>query len=320
MSSTDPTVIDPELSPDGERILLGAEREDVSLIVEAPSDIRTEELESILSRIPRSVERTGDLYLQESDSEDDLDRGEGIETDGGSDPGDRKTGHWSRWGDDSEEDPDSDPDVDLDDEEREQTVIDHIRERTDEMWDLRGVMIADRDDELLFLIVVRSGVGDSGTLLLDERYFTFDGSDLYGDGTGYSSNGITRRINGEGTLLGLRILYSSIADGATDGIDVQTQIMEAQNGGLQHNPEDLTEPIGDLLGIDAVEEETDSGSGSSSGSMGPVDQPDRTGWVRCSKCGETLPESDATQFSSGPPLGDVWVHPKGDCPDLEGDR
>jgi hypothetical protein len=63
MSSIDPTVIDPELSPDGSRILLGAEREEVSIVVEAPSDLDSDELESILSRIPRAVERTGDLYL-----------------------------------------------------------------------------------------------------------------------------------------------------------------------------------------------------------------------------------------------------------------
>ena len=62
MSSIDPTILDPELSPDGERILLGAEREDVSVIVEAPSDLREEELEEILDRIPGAVDRTVEIW------------------------------------------------------------------------------------------------------------------------------------------------------------------------------------------------------------------------------------------------------------------
>lgn len=62
MSSIDPTILDPELSPDGERILLGAEREDVSVIVEAPSDLREEELEEILDRIPGAVDRAVEIW------------------------------------------------------------------------------------------------------------------------------------------------------------------------------------------------------------------------------------------------------------------
>ena len=32
------------------------------------------------------------------------------------------------------------------------------------------------------------------------------------------------------------------------------------------------------------------------------------GSVQCAKCHEVIPEEEAVQFSSGPPLGDLWVH------------
>jgi len=163
--------------------------------------------------------------------------------------------------------------------------------------------------------VIRHGVGEEGQLLLDERYFTFDPSDPWGEHTGYTSNGITRRVNGEGTLLGLKIAYTSLSDTELGG---KRQLLEASNGQLLHNTERLSTPLGELLGIEA-EADTSEGSESGSGEISSesVEQPDRKGWVRCTKCGETLPEDQATQLSSGPPLGDVYAHPKGDCPDTD---
>lgn len=228
----------------------------------------------------------------------------------GEDPGHRKAGWWEEI--DSSE-------SELDDEDLDLSVEQIIEERTEDKWEIKSIIISDRGEETLYCIVIRKGVGDSGQLLLDERYFTVDLTDPWSDSSGYSSNGISRRINGEGALLALKISYASLADMDLGG---KRQIMEALNGQLMHNPDALTEPVGGLLDLD-IEEETasTSGSGSTGEALGPVDQPDRKGWVRCSKCGETLPEQDATQFSSGPPLGDVWVHPAGECPDSEeGDR
>lgn len=227
----------------------------------------------------------------------------------GEDPGHRKTGWW--------EELDSSPDA----EDLDLSVEELIEERTEDRWDIRSIMLADRDGATLFCIVIRSGAGDSGQLLLDERYFRVDLSDPWSDSSGYSSNGICRRINGQGAMLGLKVAYTALAD---SGLDIKRQITKAANGELVYNAEELTEPIDELLGIDGPESDSESdseGSGSGARSSEAVEQPDRKGWVRCQKCGETLPEQDATQFSSGPPLGDVWVHPKGDCPDSEeGDR
>ena len=231
-----------------------------------------------------------------------------------SDPGHRKTGWW--------EELDSSGDLDLSEEELDQSVEEHIEERTDEMWTVDAITIADRgDDGKLYITVIRHGVGDQG-LLLDERYFTFDPSDPWGDHTGYTSNGITRRVNGEGSLLGLKVAYGALGDG---GLSVKRQLLEAENGKLTHNPESLTEPLRELLGTTEPEpeeetsesdsSETDSEPDRSTVSTSSIDQPDRKGWVRCAKCEETLPEDQATQLSSGPPLGDVYAHPKGDCPE-----
>lgn len=225
----------------------------------------------------------------------------------GEDPGHRKAGWWEEI--DSSE-------TELDDDDLDLSVEQIIEERTEDKWEIKSIIVSDRGDETLYCIVIRKGVGSDGQLLLDERYFTVDLTDPWSDSSGYSSNGISRRIKGEGSLLALKISYASLADTSLGG---KRQIMEALNGQLMHNPDSLQKPVGELLDLD-IQEETASPSESTGEALGPVDQPDRKGWVRCSKCGETLPEQDATRFSSGPPLGDVWVHPSGDCPEEEGDR
>jgi hypothetical protein len=230
------------------------------------------------------------------------------------DPGHRKTGWWEEL--DSSSDPSES--LDLDEEDLDRSVEDHVEERTEDRWKVSAITIADRgDDGKLYLLVVRHGVGGEGQLLLDERYFTFDPSDPWGEHTGYTSNGITRRVNGEGLLLGLKIAYASLAD---TGLGGKRQLLEASNGQLLHNTEKLTEKLGEILGIEPepeVEEETDSDSEEISSE--PIEEPDRKGWVRCTKCGESLREDQATQLSSGPPLGDVYAHPKGECPDQGGE-
>jgi hypothetical protein len=218
----------------------------------------------------------------------------------GEDPGHRKTGWWEDL-DTSETDAE---DLDL-------SVEELIEERTEDRWDIRSIMLADRDGATLYCIVIRSGVGGDGQLLLDERYFNVDLEDPWGESSGYSSNGICRRINGEGAMLGLKVAFTALAD---SGLDIKRQVTKAANGELVYNAEELSEPMDQLLGIDGDESEETSESAPE-----PVEtsEPERKGWVRCTKCGETLREDDATLFSDGPPLGEVWVHPAGDCPDQE---
>lgn len=186
-----------------------------------------------------------------------------------------------------------------------ETLLDVIREESPE-WDILGVDVVDEtDDGTLFLLVIRRRVAESGNLILSERYFRYDPSDP--DGATYLSNGIERRITGS---LGpaLRVLYAATTNGDLD--PQSPMLMDSRGDGIDYSPEELTEPLGDLLD-DEPEIPVDSR---------PVEEPpeevERKGWVRCKRCGETLPKKDALAFSSGPPLGDIWVHPDG-CPETE---
>ena len=192
--------------------------------------------------------------------------------------------------------------------EVDRSLLEVIRDESPE-WDVLAVDIADEsDDGVLYLLVIRRRVGESGNLVLSERYFRFDTES--GEGT-YLSNGIERRVTG---ALGaaLRVLYAATTNGDTN--PESPMLMDSRDDGLDYNPEELTESLTDLsettpeTPVDArAVDETD-----------PVAQsePDRSGWVRCKRCGETLPETDAVLFSDGPPLGEIWVHSDG-CPETE---
>ena len=188
-----------------------------------------------------------------------------------------------------------------------ETLLDVIRSEGPE-WDILGVDVVDEtDDGTLFLLVIRRRVGESGNLILSERYFRYDPSEP--DGATYLSNGIERRITGS---LGaaLRVLYAATTNGDVD--PDSPMLMDSRGDGLDYSPEELVEPLGDLLDdesdeVDFVDER-------------PVDdepeEVDRDGWVRCKRCDDVIPEEEALLFSSGPPLGEVWVH-EGGCPEEE---
>jgi len=180
------------------------------------------------------------------------------------------------------------------------SVEELVRERTDDMWTILGISLADRDDQdgTMYILVMRYGVGDSGDLLLDERYFSVDPRDPWSESSGYSSNGITRNVSGEGMLLSLKLMYSAIGDNAERLDELKTQIMEASNGKLIHNSDKLTEDLTELLGIPTAEEKI-------------------TREAECMRCGETIdPNADDVVSMEGD-LGDIWIHDpsQGGCPD-----
>ena len=189
------------------------------------------------------------------------------------------------------------------------SILDTIRAESPE-WDVLAVDIADKNDGVLYLIVIRRRVGESGNMILSERYFRYDVEE---DSGTYLSNGIERRVTG---ALGaaLRVLYSATTNGDTDPDD--PMLMDSRGDGLSYNPEELTEPVETLtdssidpdVPVDARSVEEDD----------PVSlsEPERESWVRCKRCGGTLPEEDAVLFSEGPPLGDIWIHSDG-CPEEE---
>jgi sRNA-binding carbon storage regulator CsrA len=55
--------IDPEIDSDGDQILLGIDRGDVSLAVAAPRSTDREEIEEILAELPDSIETVERLGL-----------------------------------------------------------------------------------------------------------------------------------------------------------------------------------------------------------------------------------------------------------------
>lgn len=189
-----------------------------------------------------------------------------------------------------------------------ETLLDVIREESPE-WDVLGVDVVDEtDDGTLFVLVIRRRVGESGNMILSERYFRFNPEERSGT---YLSNGIERRVTGS---LGaaLRVLYAATTNGDVD--PESPMLMDSRGDGLDYNPEELVDAISELgsepeIPVDRRHVDEDD----------PVsqDEPERKGWVRCKRCGETLPEEDATQFSSGPPLGDVYVHPDRSCVEEE---
>jgi hypothetical protein len=180
------------------------------------------------------------------------------------------------------------------------SVEELVRERTDDMWTLVGISLADRDDSdgTMYLLVVRYGVGDSGDLLLDERYFSVDPRDPWSESSGYSSNGITRNVSGEGMLLSLKLIYSAIGDYSDNLDDLGTQIMEASNGKLIHNSEKMTEDLSELLGIPDAEETVQTEA-------------------VCVRCGQSLDLEEDPVVSMEGDLGDIWIHDpdQGGCPD-----
>ena len=194
------------------------------------------------------------------------------------------------------------------------SILDTIRAESPE-WDVLAVDIADETDGVLYLLVIRRRVGESGNLVLSERYFRYDVEE---DSGTYLSNGIERRVTGS---LGaaLRVLYAATTNGDTD--PESPMLMDSREDGLDYNPEELTEPVETLTGsVEESEPDVPVDARSVDVEDAPVSKPDpdRSGWVRCKKCGGTLPEEDAVLFSDGPPLGEMWVHSDG-CPEEDDD-
>lgn len=60
-SASEPVVLDAEVV--GDRMLVGVDRGEVSLAIQAPADATEEEIEAALDGVPESVVRTADLFV-----------------------------------------------------------------------------------------------------------------------------------------------------------------------------------------------------------------------------------------------------------------
>lgn len=206
------------------------------------------------------------------------------------------------------------------------TLLDVIKAESPE-WDILAVDIADRDGSTVWCLVIRRRVSEEGNMILSERYFKADLSDLTG---GYIDNGIERRITGS---LGaaLRVLYAATTDGSLDPdspmlIDSTDKVAE----GLTYQPEELTEPITPSSEVEEIEEASEEETSDvieqepdtreiemvdpkGAASEEEVDLPE--GKVECQRCGSVLDRSEAVQFGRGD-LGEFWIH-QGGCPEEE---
>lgn len=182
--------------------------------------------------------------------------------------------------------------------QEEESITEHVEERTDDGWRIHAVMLTDTDDEgNLYLLVIRSRVGDNGNLILSERYFVADPIDPWRDGTGYTSNGIERRVSGGGMMNALKVAYAAVSDGVGDD---KTLVMEADDENIQYDTDLLTEPLRDLRA-----ERKDPHQ-----SVENEEQPET---VECDDCGQEVPREGAVNI--GMDLGiDAWVH-EGACPE-----
>ena len=207
------------------------------------------------------------------------------------------------------------------------TLLDVIQQESPE-WDILAVDIADRSGEEVYCLVIRRRVSEEGNMILSERYFKADLSDLSG---GYLGNGIERRITGN-LASALRVLYAATTDGSLD--PDSPMLMDSTGEGITYHPEDLTEPIGSITEVEEeITEETDTSeqpetkeidteqfvddrpaeATETEASETTEEELAKRGLVRCEKCGETVDKEEAVQFGKGD-LGDFWIH-DGGCPE-----
>lgn len=178
------------------------------------------------------------------------------------------------------------------------TVVDHIQDDADE-WDILAVDVAGEaeDGRILFLLVIRRKVSDSGDLILSERYYRFDVTDRDG---GWLSNGIERRVNGS-LATALRVLYSALVNG--DLSDDDPMLMDSRGDGLEYNSEALTAPVRDLRRDDDSDDKPEGRDPrlKESATSGRTSQT-----VVCEECGGAVGRDGAINL--GGALGvDMWV-------------
>jgi len=200
-----------------------------------------------------------------------------------------------------------------------ETILDEIRASSPE-WDvLSGTISGDAEDgRVLFVLVLRRRVNDDGHLILSERYVKIDLDADEDDRVTWLSNGIERRMQGS---LGaaLRVLYAATTNGDTDPED--PMLIDSRSDGLSYQPEELTDPIEDLVGSDDEPEveRTESGAKRVAANQSVSEQANdlqqaRSG-IKCNECGRAIEDRDAAVNLGGALGKDLWVHHR--CPQEE---
>jgi len=225
----------------------------------------------------------------------------------------RALGYWSELAEEQE----------TDGGESALSPVEWVREATEEEWSIHSVILADQTEETLFLLVIRSRVGDSG-IILSERYFSLDREDpsrcLSEDGSGYSGNGIERRVS-PGLAQGLLKSYARVDNAGFAGSDESEPLLldagDASESESLRTPMDGTAETAPAHSHSQSDSEAAAETGTDLAQIDPDEAP--RGAVICGRCEQVTPREDAVQFSSGPPLGEIWIHKQG-CPDGDSDE
>jgi len=181
------------------------------------------------------------------------------------------------------------------------SLLDHVRRDADE-WDVRGLIVTGEDDDTLYILALRTRVGDAG-LLLSERFYRFDAAACEGEWTG---NGVTRRVQGS-LIPSLSVLYSALSNGdATADNPIQ---VDAREDGINHNPDMLTQPAGSLAADDDSEDDdglTQLREDPDTRRSVEGQRTSQPATVTCDTCEAEIARSEAVNMGAGVGV-DLWI-------------
>lgn len=225
------------------------------------------------------------------DEDDEIDRGDGLITDGGRDQAMRED-YWEKLSTDGG-DPGS---VEQDAEPR--TVLDLVREACDPEDELHSVVPTSRDGDVIYAWTVREQPAKSGSgSVLHLRLIKVDKDAKAATWTSY------------GTIL-------SMTDNLQSGL--VKALARARDGGEDPGVFNGLNAGSDEMAREMFAEDVETGS-----PTGEVEdfsdrsvEADDVSYVTCEDCGEDLPKEEAENFGGG--LIDAWVH-SGPCPDEGGE-
>jgi len=177
------------------------------------------------------------------------------------------------------------------------TALDLLLDRSDE-WHIHAATVAGlaEGDDVAFLAVVRSRLGDAG-LLLSLRYARVD---LLDRSVAWTDNGIEMRVSGPLTEALARSFARADSDGLAGAQEQDPLLLSVvEDGACAEDPDLLTQPLDhqrddgeDVEGRDPRLKESREGNTSET--------------VTCEQCGADVPREDAINIGGG--IGvDVWT-------------
>lgn len=184
--------------------------------------------------------------------------------------------------------------------EAQRTPLEAIRSQCNDSDKLHSVipLEIDQDDQDLVAIAFREQTDSSGKQSYHIRVCRVDLEDP--GKVRWTGNGmvVPSHNGGEGLAAAFKVATAATADfwGNDDHDPIAAPQAAADYGEMDRA---VRSPISEIEIGDDPEPE-------------PEPEPEiPQGMVKCEKCHEVIPKDEAVQFSSGPPLGEIWVHANG---------